>query len=42
MEFAEITEDPFTNNTNKYFLVIDIALRGAPTPNTPGLGDREH
>ena len=36
MEFAEITEDPFTNNTNNFFLVLGIEgianLTSFPTP----------
>ena len=36
MEFAEITEDPFTNNTNNYFLVIDIQNYTIPISTGPG------
>ena len=31
MEFAEITEDPFVNNTNNYFLVLEIQNHNTPT-----------
>ena len=36
MEFAEITKDPFANNTNNYYLLLDIANYSIPTPATPG------
>ena len=36
MEFAEITEDPFTNNTNNFLLVLDIQKHNFPTPSSPG------
>ena len=36
MEFAEITKDPFTNNTNNYFLVLDIASESIGNPSSPG------
>jgi len=36
MEFAEITKDPFTNNTNNFYLVIDVYRFSIPTPSAPG------
>ena len=36
MEFAEITEDPFKNTTNNFFLVIDIGRHYVPNTNTVG------
>ena len=38
MEFAEITQDPFTNKTNNYFLMLDIFLKSIPVPSGPGFG----
>ena len=38
MQFAEITEDPFTNNTNNYFLLLDIEQHNVPNPSSPGIG----
>lgn len=37
MEFAEITTDPFTNTTNKFFLVLEQQEHNIPNPSTPGL-----
>jgi len=37
MEFAEITEDPFTNNTVNYFLVLDFFYRNIPNPSGTGI-----
>lgn len=34
MEFAEITEDPFTNNTSNFFLVLDIGNHPVPNPSS--------
>ena len=36
MQFAEITDDPFTNNTNNFFLVLDINSEAVPNPSSPG------
>jgi len=36
MQFAEITEDPFTNGTNNFFLVLDIASHQIPNPSAVG------
>ena len=37
MEFAEITEDPFTNTTNNFYLVLDIFSHPTPNPNSTGI-----
>jgi len=37
MQFAEITEDPFTNKTNKFFLVLDISHYSVPSPSATGV-----
>jgi hypothetical protein len=37
MEFAEITEDPFTNKTNNYYLVIGIEQTPITNPSSPGV-----
>ena len=36
MQFAEITEDPFINNTNNYFLVMEISQISNPQPTGNG------
>jgi len=36
MEFAEITQDPFVNTTNNFFLVLDIFDFVVPQPSAVG------
>jgi len=36
MEFAEITQDPWTNNTDKFFIVVGINSINIPSPSSPG------
>lgn len=42
MEFAEIKTDPFTNTTNNFFLVLEIAQYNTPNPGTPGQGNQSN
>lgn len=36
VKFLEITEDPYTNNSNLFILILSIADLNTPTPSSPG------